>query len=44
MKYAPRFLYGPRTEQIFRETMQVDAELKFFIHDYMEKGKAMVGK
>jgi len=44
MKYAPRFLYGPRTEQIFRETMQVDAELKSFIHDYMEKGKAMVGK
>ena len=44
MQYVPRFLTGARTEQIFRETMQVDDGLKAFIHDYIEKGKAMVGK
>ena len=44
MQYAPRFLLGARTEQIFRETMEVDDGLKAFIHDYIEKGKAMVGK
>ena len=44
IKYVPRFLTGPRIEKIFFESMRVDPKLKAFIHDYIDKGKAMVGK
>ncbi len=44
IKFAPRFLLGPKVEKIFYQSMRVDPALKAFIQDYIETGKAMVGK
>ena len=44
IKYVPRFLTGPKIEKLFFDSMRVDPKLKAFIQDYIEQGKAMVGK
>jgi hypothetical protein len=44
MKFTTRFLTGPKVEKIFYDSMRADDGLKAFIRDYIEKGKAMVGK
>ena len=44
IKFVPRFLMGPKIEKIFYDSMRVDAKMKSFIQDYIEQGKAMVGR
>ena len=44
IKFVPRFLTGAKIEKVFFETMRVEPKLKAYIQDYIEKGKAIVGK
>lgn len=44
IKFVPRFPMGPKIERVFRDTLTPDPNIKAFILDYIEQGKAMVGK
>jgi len=44
IKFVPRFSRGPEVERSFRLLLRPDPQIKAFLRDYIEEGKAMVGK
>ena len=44
VKYAPRYLVDDKTEKLFREKLKPNPALATFVHDYVAKGRASLGK
>ena len=44
VKYTPRYLVDDKTEKLFREKLVPDPTLATFVHDYVAKGRASLGK
>ncbi|MGE3245169.1 MAG: hypothetical protein AB7F96_04965 [Beijerinckiaceae bacterium] len=44
MKYAPRYVSGPATEAMYLRTIAPPQEIRTFLREYIDKGKANAGK
>ena len=44
MKFVPNYVVNERVEREFKEKLRMDASLRKFVQDYIEKGKQMTGK
>jgi len=44
VKYTPRYLVDDKTERLFREKLTPNPKMAAFIHDYIDKGRASLGK
>jgi tripartite-type tricarboxylate transporter receptor subunit TctC len=44
LKFAPRYLVDDKTEALYREKLKPNARIAAFMKDYIEKGRASLGK
>jgi tripartite-type tricarboxylate transporter receptor subunit TctC len=44
IKFMPRYLVDDKTEKLYREKVKPDPKISAFLHDYIEEGRASLGK
>jgi tripartite-type tricarboxylate transporter receptor subunit TctC len=44
VKFVPRYLVDDRTQKLYREKLNPDPKVAAFMHDYIEAGRASMGK